>query len=394
MKNKREKKQKTEEMGSASLQLGFPPWEISKLLKSSPYRGRQLGKQRAILLGREDWERRIKSRILFLLPSCSWGIRNKRTCILSDSPELTAAREITQTSHSCKMNHLSFISAHPVRQPGPSTISLSSSSAWRLRTHKHGVFHDLALPKKLYHLCHHNVMFLGADHQPSPSYSAPISTCSPVTSTESFSHSFFHWVVCSLLRTLAPRGKKRLFALCLTAVCMWCPPRAPGSYTTSYPKCQIQWERETWPGPLTSLWRTISSLFLTGNHCATSTCINSQALSCTIAFLSFRDLWLVKKMIKQATNTSTCLHLVTTTSFFTCCTYFKREKGWSQQGDWLFAPSFKSFQGNSCSSPFMQRFPGDVHAMETFCISLLRGMNSCRGTYRSPGVAAGVWTAS
>lgn len=120
--------------------------------EQTSYRGWELGKQCAILLGREDWERRMKSRILFLLPSCSWGIRNKRTCILSHSPKLAAAREITQTSHSCKMNYLSFLStlvAHPVRLPGPSTISLSSSSTWRHCTHKHGVFCDLALPNTL-----------------------------------------------------------------------------------------------------------------------------------------------------------------------------------------------------------------------------------------------------
>lgn len=142
LKNKWKKLQKTEKIASASLQLGFPLWDpvqISKLLQYSPFRGRQLGKQRTVLLGRQERERRMKSRILFLLPSCSWRIRSERTCILSDSPQLIPSREIIQTSHSCEMNHLSFLSAlvaHPVRPPGPSTISLSSSSAWRLYTHK------------------------------------------------------------------------------------------------------------------------------------------------------------------------------------------------------------------------------------------------------------------
>lgn len=69
-------------------------------------------------LREREWERRIKSRTLFLIPSCSWRIRSKRTCILSDSPELIPAQEMIQISHSCKMNHRSFLSAlvaHPVR---------------------------------------------------------------------------------------------------------------------------------------------------------------------------------------------------------------------------------------------------------------------------------------
>lgn len=150
LKNKWKKVHEAEKTSSAAMQLSFSPWDpghMSKCLKNNPFGGRQLGWQCTVLLGRKEWERRMKSRMLFLLPSCSWRIWSEKTCTLSDSSELIPAQEIIQPSHSCWMNHLPSLSAlvaHPVIQPGPSATSLSSSSAWSVCTEKQGGVCDLS----------------------------------------------------------------------------------------------------------------------------------------------------------------------------------------------------------------------------------------------------------